>query len=124
MFQSTRPARGATAEHLQGGLHRVVSIHAPRAGRDERGERVAREVEGFNPRAPRGARPHGTRKRRNPRRFQSTRPARGATIQPFGNSRSRLVSIHAPRAGRDILIPSMSSPSMPFQSTRPARGAT
>ena len=33
-FQSTRPARGATAQQRKLPAIRIVSIHAPRAGRD------------------------------------------------------------------------------------------
>ena len=82
-FQSTRPARGAT--DLVDGRCRweIISIHAPREGRDEhRKPRLLAEIEisihapregrdikseidewevrtYFNPRAPRGARPSG-----------------------------------------------------------------
>ena len=123
-FQSTRPARGATTGPGQGRGLFIVSIHAPRAGRDGSLCSRARSQNGFNPRAPRGARldvsivcPVGER-------FQSTRPARGATRKPLdawpsfrgfnpraprgarhGGGRlpqpSSAVSIHAPRAGRD-----------------------
>jgi len=79
VFQSTRPARGATGS----------------------GGQYSRRVYSFNPRAPHGARP--TAILIDPARsaFQSTRPARGATpcgpIGPCGPG----VSIHAPRTGRD-----------------------
>ena len=33
-FQSTRPVRGATEDASAKGNKRIVSIHAPRAGRD------------------------------------------------------------------------------------------
>ena len=56
---------------------------------------------GFNPRAPRGARPRKTRLCRWCLEFQSTRPARGATQMRFSPNNRFL-----------------------FQSTRPARGAT
>ncbi len=36
MFQSTRPARGATDQGAVINANIEVSIHAPRAGRDER----------------------------------------------------------------------------------------
>jgi len=122
-FQSTRPARGATAAmicshmaeavsihapragrdsvsgppaHLAGvSIHAPragrdkaidafvalndVSIHAPRAGRDASGIRLPRFITGFNPRAPRGARPDITDMLNGLDKFQSTRPARGAT---------------------------------------------
>ena len=55
----------------------------------------------FNPRAPRGARPICLASGEKSVEFQSTRPARGATLE----------------AGRIVSTPL-------FQSTRPARGAT
>ena len=36
IFQSTLPARGATAEYLSAIAHRSISIHAPRTGSDLR----------------------------------------------------------------------------------------
>ena len=58
-------------------------------------------VVGFNPRAPRGARPTPGTTRNRIIGFQSTRPARGATNGPDAIIVARAVSIHAPRAGRD-----------------------
>ena len=146
-----------------------VSIHAPRAGRDmmwmatvprrrcfnpraPRGARLAAQyrflcADGFNPRAPRGARlagaDTGTRSRavsiHAPRagrdtcdgacrfhrsRFQSTRPARGATFHQLIHRGRGIVSIHAPRAGRDTIPSVLLTSTTLFQSTRPARGAT
>ena len=105
-FQSTRPVRGATIQHLP--LHHIVgvSIHAPRAGRDFQvwfgtlelepfqstrpvrgatagGERLGGYYPGFNPRAPCGA-----------RRAERQAGADGGAV-----------SIHAPRAGRDAVLP-------------------
>ena len=101
----------------------VVSIHAPRAGRDadQRTDEEARRR--FNPRAPCGARlsqrtgrerricfnpraPCGARRRDKDGNvtyvmFQSTRPVRGATHPLVCLITSSGVSIHAPRAGRD-----------------------
>ena len=57
--------------------------------------------------------------------FQSTPPARGATIQTgdlqtaFGD-----ISIHAPREGGDRISSSVIISPSRFQSTPPARGAT
>ena len=101
-----------------------VSIHAPRAGRDHFAGAGHDAANGFNPRAPRGA-------RRPPRRHVPRRLS---------------VSIHAPRAGRDGQAfeavhgqecfnpraprgarpePALNRVIVPaFQSTRPARGAT
>ena len=124
LFQSTRPARGATGRGLIPSPLYFISIHAPREGRDLQGFLGWCQVFDFNPRAPRGARRRGEidvisplyfnpRAPRGARRylaivylslckFQSTRPARGATPQNLKHSR--------------IVYP--------FQSTRPARGAT
>ena len=78
--------------------------------------------------------------------FQSTRPVRGATRGHLPTHSQRRVSIHAPRAGRDMSVSRMRisgnrfNPRAPcgarpillmtrccgsrFQSTRPVRGAT
>ena len=101
----------------------------------------------FNPRAPCGARP-SRRWRRNGRlRFQSTRPVWGATLivahvedaTTFQSTRpvwgatkpperrgrhGEKISIHAPRVGRDLPLPSVTFSYPEFQSTRPVWGAT
>ncbi len=123
MFQSTRPARGATQRPVGLAVEFKVSIHAPRAGRDPRVDGTADEQTSFNPRAPRGARHYHVTMFNDNAGFQSTRPARGATVRHDGVLQCGVVSIHAPRAGRDLVsVRSASRP--PFQSTRPARGAT
>ena len=79
-FQSTRPLRGATKKATQVQPARRISIHAPLAGRDERGLPTDRAgSKDFNPRAPCGA-----------RLFGSVAKNQGCDI-----------SIHAPLAGRD-----------------------
>ena len=102
----------------------MVSIHAPRAGRDLRLGQSAED---------------GTL-------FQSTRPVRGATGEKTRVRIGIFVSIHAPRAGRDlvcltsVMAQGCFNPRAPcgarppflvwmtfcilFQSTRPVRGAT
>ena len=79
IFQSTRPAWGATARKClaRGGL--AISIHAPRVGRDTTEDEKPKQ---------------GTT-------FQSTRPAWGATKGRYIMSRISFISIHAPRVGRD-----------------------
>ena len=127
MFQSTRPARGATRQaRRRCALHLCfnpraprgarpglavkapdtinVSIHAPRAGRDHRLARCRAAAGCFNPRAPRGARRQISTSLTRWRLFQSTRPARGATANPLARENLAGVSIHAPRAGRDIAL--------------------
>ena len=124
LFQSTRPVRGATVHTGIRAYDTSVSIHAPRAGRDD----------------------IGRSRRQSTAKFQSTRPVRGATHDHGRDRRGARVSIHAPRAGRDadqlrhICVINSFNPRAPcgarlakvsdlswgvwFQSTRPVRGAT
>ena len=122
-FQSTRPRGARRRAPASPCWAAPVSIHAPRAGRDRtaairssRSRRVSihapargatrrvrdREIVEVSIHAPaRGA----TRVRRvllEQRTFQSTRPARGATRRADRVPLPRRVSIHAPRAGRDV----------------------
>ena len=57
IFQSTHPLRGATLKVLRGAVTKVISIHAPLAGCDER--KIITHKEDM--------------------KFQSTHPLRGAT---------------------------------------------
>ena len=126
MFQSTRPVRGATSSLMCRSPSQKVSIHAPRAGRDGVWRSENGFCNGFNPRAPCGARLVLVGECRsccrfNPRApcgarlpalnssdlekvFQSTRPVRGATLGEVVLPRKSRVSIHAPRAGRDTVF--------------------
>ncbi len=102
LFQSTRPARGATGTQLHKAIHYYVSIHAPRTGRDA----GLSDYDGV------------------PLAFQSTRPARGATPSAaLWVSRNFCFNPRAPHGAR---LPPISSKQIGllFQSTRPARGAT
>jgi len=101
-FQSTRPARGATDEPGADVGRVLVSIHAPRAGRDRSWSQRGPSGRCFNPRAPRGARLSSSSSPPSVMMFQSTRPARGATGCAVGKHLLFPVSIHAPRAGRDF----------------------
>ncbi len=100
----------------------------------------------FNPRPPRGGRPYKPRSERTKREFQSTPPARGATVATASPPASMIISIHAPREGGDTASEGRAlkernfNPRPPrggrlhdsdvdvdgnlFQSTPPARGAT
>ena len=100
LFQSTRPAWGATPCHVKQYQFVSVSIHAPRVGRDLVPSTIARNTMCFNPRAPRGAR-------------------RGAPAFAFSDCN---VSIHAPRVGRDARILSTASLALRFNPRAP-RGA-
>ena len=100
-FQSTRPVWGATHRTAYSTTCRVVSIHAPRVGRDWGFTKIWYGRWRFNPRAPCGARPAIDHLMTLSMAFQSTRPVWGATyFAPHFVYRSG-VSIHAPHAGRD-----------------------
>ena len=81
---------------------RLISIHAPLAGRD----RTLSAISVCE------------------RIFQSTRPLRGATCPIRLSGLCQAISIHAPLAGRDSNSASRMRYSILFQSTRPLRGAT
>ena len=82
-FQSTPPARGATALALQIYDGTGISIHAPREGGDDQFFREHGKVCAA---------------------FQSTPPARGATKQVCRKSACVGISIHAPREGGDFFL--------------------
>ena len=120
-----RAPHGARHPSRQDGHHgQRVSIHAPRTGRDARLWTSPAISGGFNPRAPHGARHPVISNVRFTLKFQSTRPARGATCFCRTRFCRFRVSIHAPRTGRDILMTMSVVWLAMFQSTRPARGAT
>ena len=56
--------------------------------------------------------------------FQSTRPVKGATVNLVYMIPAAAVSIHAPREGRDPSTSSDGGWFVWFQSTRPVKGAT
>ena len=82
----------------------TISIHAPREGCDWR-QPVAFSVRSdFNPRTPRGVRRSGLTRWAISQVFQSTHPARGATVLALlREGRPVLISIHAPREGCDFM---------------------
>ncbi len=124
-FQSTRPARGATAQHA--GADRIlcisihapregrdvrrvvhlsarpsISIHAPREGRDKKNGVSDNTVKHFNPRAPRGARRKKCGTEMGFRRISIHAPREGRDCMRTKSPEHRLlISIHAPREGRD-----------------------
>ena len=80
----------------------LISIHAPREGGDAEAGHPAADLTDFNPRPPRGGRPHAVGGRKSVLRHFNPRP---------------------PRGGRPIRFRRMWFPPL-FQSTPPARGAT
>ena len=145
-FQSTPPAKGATDYPQQRQATGDISIHAPREGGDdashcayvmsdifqstpprEGGDRPGGQrtlLRGyFNPRPPRRGRRRYLRRGSQPCRFQSTPPAKGATVNDGGIARTPRFQSTPPRRGRPWLGRSALKSAL-FQSTPPAKGAT
>ena len=124
-FQSTLPARGATFLTLMvvqhpadfnprsphgerhwcdsGALwHWRISIHAPRTGSDWATSSGCLTSTDFNPRSPHGERRYFAWFAGTSSTFQSTLPARGATILALRSASPLPISIHAPRTGSDL----------------------
>ncbi len=123
-FQSTLPARGATVAYYrndkggidfnprsprgerpgpQGGPGRPgsISIHAPREGSDSKSDGRA-DHRPISIHAPREGSDNGqTTIGYGCSQFQSTLPARGATLAIAHHIRPQQISIHAPREGSD-----------------------
>ena len=126
-FQSTLPARGATSFRHAGVWYIPISIHAPRTGSDQMdsaeradyrisihaprtGSDLSRNAfwicaKNFNPRSPHGERQTGSENHLRDTTFQSTLPARGATLSRSLCAEPCIISIHAPRTGSDCIAP-------------------
>ncbi len=146
-FQLTRPARGATQRPATASdIIDNFNSHAPRGARLINSFFNSLRFLNFNSHAPRGARLFFYSNIIRQRKFQLTRPARGATYFPYVKPMVPLISTHTPREGRDRSTKIYSSGRMHFNShaprgarpdigadrykklifqlTRPARGAT
>ena len=123
-FQSTPPARGATtASALAVFDVLIISIHAPREGGDGGGDVPIIHKGNFNPRPPRGGRRIPAADLSACRPFQSTPPARGATLLEVNKMvKIRIISIHAPREGGDSVKCRSSASSSNNFNPRPPRG--
>ena len=100
-FQSTRPVQGATAPDPCLSGYVPISIHAPRAGRDTPRAYINkhRKISIHAPRAERDMSAANTT--RAPSYFNPRAPCRArllVLVDPLG---AEIISIHAPRAGRD-----------------------
>ena len=80
-----------------------ISIHAPRTGSDLSVFALRYCTANFNPRSPHGERPTGLTGRKGTYAFQSTLPARGATVITLPVIAFCRISIHAPRTGSDAI---------------------
>ena len=93
--------RDGSYSHNHGAQH--ISIYAPREGRDPRMSAASIRCSKFQSTRPaRGATCLMGRIGRDLELFQSTRPARGATGAVRQQIIKRAISIHAPREGRDM----------------------
>ena len=108
-FQSTLPARGAT-------VRRVMSVPAstnfnPRSPHGERRNLHSILLSSvrahFNPRSPHGERLDAALNEVGYLEFQSTLPARGATVLAAKFAVSHFISIHAPRTRSDTEVRTM-----------------
>ena len=146
-FQSTLPARGATNwDDINKAYSEYISIHAPRTGSDQRQMADVPQLPSISIHAPRtGSDTSCPTSRQRHSAFQSTLPARGATMSMSITIYPPSISIHAPRTGSDDERGGIAgevdfNPRSPhgerhtfrcwllrlgiFQSTLPARGAT
>ena len=118
-FQSTLPARGATGEAMQGRLTIVISIHAPRTGRDPFVATSSTARRHFNPRSPHGERLNGVFTLGNAAIISIHAPRTGSdTIADFARAALN-ISIHAPRTGSDPSSRTRRAPSWNFNPRSP-----
>ena len=102
----------------------IISIHAPRTGSDTSKCLLASPASDFNPRSPHGERRSIWANLPKPSRFQSTLPARGATLPGSGRTgRPPYFNPRSPHGERREPMISLFG-AFVFQSTLPARGAT
>ena len=146
-FQSTRPVRGETESrqyqrerksHFNPlapcGARRVddagfvsvqrISIHSPRAGRDKGSKLITLCIcQNFNPLAPCGARPVSPEHvERQNRYFNPLAPCGARPAGAFRAKRCGIISIHSPRAGRDLPAASAPCPSAGISIHSPRAG--
>ena len=101
LFQSTHPARDATEAAAVKVADQIISIHASREGCDVLDALVQSLDIHFNPRIPRGMRPIRDALQDCKKTFQSTHPARDATLTDDYIDQIWAISIHASREGCD-----------------------
>ena len=79
----------------------VISIHAPRVGRDIKLEKMPTTSKDFNPRAPCGARPSQIGVEPQIEEISIHAPRVGRDLVLDEADLGTVISIHAPRVGRD-----------------------
>ena len=124
-FQSTHPARGATAPFLFRCDSPSISIHAPREGCDSAIHSTAAMIVNFNPRTPRGVRLYISG--RAPRYISNFNPRtpRGVRLRTVSGEGVCIGNFN-PRTPRGVRLDYLNEFNrwIEFQSTHPARGAT
>ena len=96
-----------------------ISIHAPRTGSDIAQMAYSSSTAHFNPRSPHGERLQQIANLTGIVQFQSTLPARGATLLEKIVRESICISIHAPRTGSDCqLLADYDRPSISIHAPR------
>ena len=123
-FQSTLPARGATALRQQPRDRLRISIHAPRTGSDTPYVCGPRELEGFQSTLPARGATHSTQFKLFGMGISIHAPRTGSDEHGHKTADGQPISIHAPRTGSDVMTLLVMFMPGKFQSTLPARGAT
>ena len=120
-FQSTPPMRGATCCLFKSLYHLFYFNPRPPCGERRKYRLILPHQSGFQSTPPmRGATAPPCKKKRLAL-FQSTPPMRGATLYSFSSTITRIISIHAPHAGSDLLT-KISSAGMLYFNPRPPCG--
>ena len=123
-FQSTLPVRGATKTARSWSTSQRISIHAPRAGSDDK-QVLRRVIKGISIHAPRAGSDDGRAVERAATTMISIHaPRAGSDRSLETRPYTRTISIHAPRAGSDHRAHREPKAIQAFQSTLPVRGAT
>ena len=124
VFQSTSPARGTTFFADCNSPTSIISIHVPREG-DDGADLIPNSSGNISIHVPREGDDPAPAAGRPRRRDFNPRPPRGGrphphTVQQLGIA----ISIHVPREGDDLSNSFCRPSGLEFQSTSPARGTT
>ena len=123
-FQSTLPARGATNVTVCSRVRRYISIHAPRTGSDSGGGRPADSLHVISIHAPRTGSDHCKRRQRFSHSYFNPRSPHGERRKQVPNvDKSSYFNPRSPHGERHATGQDTAALDT-FQSTLPARGAT
>ena len=110
---------GATGGWFIIGFDTDISIHAPRVGRDQHRSWCPRWPAYFNPRAPCGARRSCAHAAPSLRNFNPRAPCGARLFWLISSVFALMISIHAPRVGRDVSLTSIVMPPSYFNPRAP-----